>query len=61
VVRNCERCHAPPPKIAAGPWAGQSHLLPFCIHCSKDLCEKCIAEGKCRESATGKHEAESDE
>lgn len=51
-----------PPRIERGPWAGQRHLHNFCIHCSKDLCETCLAESRCRENkATGKHEIESDE
>ena len=33
----------------------------YCVHCSKDLCEACIANKKCRESANGKHEVESDD
>lgn len=61
MVNPCERCNAMPPKIVAGPWAGQSHLHDYCVHCSKNLCAKCIAEGKCRLNPTGKHEVESDE
>lgn len=58
----CECCKALPARIESGPWAGQRHSHNYCVHCSKDLCEKCIAEGKCRENkATGKHEIESDE
>lgn len=58
--RPCESCKAPPPKIETGPWAGQRGMHNYCVHCSKDLCENCLAAGRCRESQTGKHEAESD-
>lgn len=27
----------------------------YCAACSKDLCEKCLADGKCRETSDGKH------
>lgn len=27
----------------------------YCATCSKDLCTACLANGKCRESADGKH------
>jgi len=61
MVKPCERCRAMPPRIESGPWAGQHHLHNFCVHCSKDLCAKCLAEGKCRLSATGKHQVEAEE
>jgi len=53
--RPCEGCGAKPPTITEGPWKGQSHMHDYCAACSKDLCDKCLAGGKCRESATGKH------
>jgi len=54
----CECCGVPPPKITSGPWAGQSHLHNYCVHCYKDLCARCLATGKCRESPTKQHEVE---
>ena len=59
--RVCERCGARPPAITSGPWAGQSSMHDYCAHCSKDLCEKCLAEGKCRDSPDGKHHSENAE
>jgi len=61
MITNCENCNAAPPRISSGQWAGQSHLHQYCIHCSENLCEKCLASKRCRESPTGKHEVEGDE
>jgi hypothetical protein len=52
---TCERCGALPPPITAGPWAGSRHELRYCVYCSKDLCDKCLMEGKCRETPKGDH------
>lgn len=48
--KTCERCGGSPPAITGGPWAGSRHELRYCVFCSKDLCEKCLEEGKCRET-----------
>ena len=58
MVKSCERCKALPPKITSGAWAGQSQTHNYCVHCSEDLCEKCLAESKCLESPSGGHEVE---
>lgn len=60
-MKPCERCGAPPPKITSGPFAGSSSMHDYCVHCSADLCDDCMAEGRCPDSPTGKHEREDDE
>lgn len=56
----CERCGAPPPVIKEGHFAGQSGMHDYCAHCSKDLCDPCLAAGRCRDSPDGKHHPETD-
>lgn len=58
---NCEVCGAVPGRIASGPFAGQRGSHTYCENCSKDLCDSCIANGHCRESADGKHKGFSDD
>jgi hypothetical protein len=59
--KTCERCGAAPPPITSGPFAGSPSMLDYCIHCSKDLCDDCLRDGRCTESLDGKHERESDD
>jgi hypothetical protein len=60
--KTCERCWALPPTITEGPFKGSRHELRYCAHCSKDLCEKCLAEGRCRDTphGDGRHRVETD-
>lgn len=48
--------------IKSGPFAGGRHELRYCAYCSKDLCDKCLAEGTCRETpkGDGRHRVEDD-
>lgn len=39
----CERCGAARPS----PGAGEYELFDYCAECSRDLCDKCMAEGCC--------------
>jgi hypothetical protein len=57
----CERCGAPPPVITEGVFKGY-HEFRYCAFCSKDLCEKCLATGTCRETPHGdkRHRIETD-
>lgn len=43
----CERCRAKPPahRMPGGGWS--ESLLDYCRHCSRDLCEACMALGCC--------------
>ena len=41
----CERCGARKSKPDAGPY----DRLDYCAECSRDLCDKCMAEGCCGE------------
>ena len=55
MTRLCEGCGAPPPTITKGPLKGQHSMHDYCAACSKDLCDSCLAGGKCRETIDGKH------
>lgn len=52
---DCEVCGKQPPITKTGPFAGSRGMFDYCEFCSKDLCDECMAEGKCRESKDGKH------
>lgn len=41
--KKCERCGAKRSRPDAGPY----DLLDYCAHCSKDLCDACMAKGCC--------------
>lgn len=45
---KCERC-----------WIETSGMHDYCKHCSKNLCDECMAEGNCYVDMVyrGKHEA----
>lgn len=58
--RRCERCGTPPPLIERGPLAGQSSMHGHCAHCSRDLCARCLVDGRCRETPDRRHEREVD-
>lgn len=42
--KKCERCGA---KKSRPFGAGNFDLLDYCAHCSKDLCDACMAAGCC--------------
>jgi hypothetical protein len=48
---NCERCIA----VAPG-----YELFDFCKHCSKNLCDRCMEVGACRDSPDGRHHRSED-
>ena len=53
-MRTCERCGAEP--------EGNAYALhDYCAFCSKNLCPRCMAEGTCVESQTGRHEPDKDD
>jgi hypothetical protein len=52
---NCEVCGAPPPIFTSGEWAGQRGTHTYCDLCSKDLCDDCLKNGRCKEASDGKH------
>lgn len=54
--KPCERCGTLPPMIMTGPFAGSRGIHDYCMHCSEDLCPKCMETTRCRESSDGKHE-----
>lgn len=39
-MKQCEKCGARP--------KGEYGLLSYCLHCSKDLCPKCMEKGCCK-------------
>lgn len=45
--KTCERCGGKGEQIKTGPFAGQYPQLDYCSLCSKDLCQKCMADGCC--------------
>jgi len=52
---NCESCGAKPPIITSGPFSGQHGLNPTCENCGKNLCVKCLMEGRCFDSPDKRH------
>lgn len=49
----CERCGAKSPSPDAGPYA----LFAYCVYCSRDLCDACVAKGCCGKVPAEKEEA----
>lgn len=42
-AKRCERCGATSPSPDAGPY----ELFDYCAVCSRDLCDRCMADGCC--------------
>ena len=53
-MKPCERCGKTP---GPSPYA----MHDYCDHCSRDLCEKCMNEGKCPDSHDERHHPADDE
>lgn len=41
--KRCERCRAVSPR----PEGNEYDLFDYCAECSRDLCDRCLAEGCC--------------
>lgn len=46
-MTKCEKCGEQP--------VGEYGLHDYCAACSKNLCDECMASGRCRDSDTGRH------